>query len=96
MTVTLEEAQATLPEIIRTHTSGEPVQITDGGVVVATLVPAPPPPQPKPPIRLGTLRGTVLSMEHFDDPLPGFEEYMPCGCSSIRTPSFGRWTNRRS
>ena len=25
--------------------------------------------------RLGTLRGTVLSMEHFDDPLEEFEEY---------------------
>lgn len=69
MTVTLEEAQAKLPELIHGR---EELQITDGGVVVATLIPAPPPTpqQPKPPIKLGTLRGTVLSMEHFDDPLP--------------------------
>ena len=76
MTVTLEEAQAKLPELIRGWVPGEELRITDGGVVVATLVPSPPVPQPKPPIKLGTLRGTVLSMEHFDDPLPGFEEYM--------------------
>lgn len=78
MTVTMEEAQAKLPELIRTREPGEELHITDGGVVVATLIPSPPPTSPpKPPIRLGTLRGTVLSMEHFDDPLPGFEEYMP-------------------
>lgn len=76
MTVTLEEAQATLPELVR-GTPGEELHITDGGVVVATLVPAPPPPKAnKPPRQLGTLRGTVLSMEHFDDPIEGLEEYM--------------------
>ena len=73
MTVTLEEAQAKLTELVRGR---EELHITDGGVVVATLVPVPPPPQAKPPRMLGTLRGSVLSMEHFDDPLPGFEEYM--------------------
>lgn len=76
MTVTLEEAQAKLTELIRTRTPGEELHITDGGVVVATLIPAPSA-AAKPPIKLGTLRGTILSMEHFDDPLPGFEEYMP-------------------
>ena len=80
MTVTLEEAQAKLPELIRGRGPGEELHITDGGVVVATLLPAPvpsPPPPPKPPRQFGTLRGTVLSMEHFDDPIEGFEEYMP-------------------
>lgn len=74
MTVTLQEAQTTLPELIRTQPPGEPLLITDGGVVVATLV-TPSPPAQTPAPKLGTLRSTVLSMEHFDDPLPGFEEY---------------------
>jgi antitoxin (DNA-binding transcriptional repressor) of toxin-antitoxin stability system len=74
MTVTLQEAQTTLCELIRTRPPGEPLLITDGGVVVATLL-TPPPPAPTLVPKLGTLRGTVLSMAHFDDPLPGFEEY---------------------
>jgi hypothetical protein len=39
---------------------------------VATIKATPPREAP----RLGTLKGTVLSMEHFDDPLEEFEEYM--------------------
>lgn len=81
MTVTLEEVPTKLPGLLRNPPPGEELHITDGGVVIATVVPAPPPTPPappatKPPIKLGTLRGTVLSMEHFDDPIPGFEEYM--------------------
>ncbi len=78
MTVTLEEAQAALPHLL-CNPSGEPLLITDGGVVIATVLATPQltqPAQPKPLRKLGTLQGTVLSMEHFDDPLPGFEEYM--------------------
>lgn len=78
MTVTLEEVPTKLLDLLRNPPPGEELQLTAGGVVVATVVPVqpPPPPTPKPPRQLGTLRGTVLSMEHFDDPLPGFEEYM--------------------
>ena len=78
MTMTLEEVPTKLLGLLRNPPPGEELQITDGGVVIATVVPTPPPvpPAPKPPRKLGTLRGTVLSMEHFDDPLPGFEEYM--------------------
>ena len=52
--------------------------ITDGDRPVARLTPAPPPaPEPpREPRKLGTMRGTVLSMEHFDDPLEEFAEYM--------------------
>ena len=46
MTVTLEEAQAKLSELIHGWVSGEELHITDGGVVVATLVPVPLPPPP--------------------------------------------------
>jgi uncharacterized protein DUF2281 len=42
---------------------------------VARLVPTSPTPTRKP-RQFGTLKGTVLSMEHFDDPLEDFEEYM--------------------
>jgi antitoxin (DNA-binding transcriptional repressor) of toxin-antitoxin stability system len=73
MTVTLDEVPTKLLELLRNPPPGEELQLT--GVVVATVVPVVPP-TPKPPIQLGTLRGTVLSMEHFDDPLPGFEGYM--------------------
>lgn len=81
MTVTLEEVPTKLLGLLRNPPPGEELHITDGGVVIATVVPAASPtpavpPAPKPLRKLGTLRGTVLSMEHFDDPLPGFEEYM--------------------
>lgn len=78
-TVTIQEAQATLPDLIRQLPPGEELVITEGGQSVARLVATPPAPeQPEPPKlrQLGTLRGTVLSMEHFDDPLEEFEEYM--------------------
>ena len=54
---------------------GEEVVITENDQPVAKLVVTPPPEPPK--LRqFGTLRGTVLSMEHFDDPLEDFAEYM--------------------
>lgn len=73
VTVSLQEAQATLPELIRRLAPGEELVITDDDRPVARLTPALPP--PKKPREFGTLRGTVLSMEHFDDPLEEFEEY---------------------
>ena len=73
VTVSLQEAQATLPELIRRLAPGEELVITDDDRPVARLTPAPPP--LKKPREFGTLRGTVLSMEHFDDPLEEFEEY---------------------
>jgi len=72
--ITLAEAQSMLPELIRKQIPGEELQITDKGEVVAKLVTVPK--RPNEPRRLGTMRGTVLSMELFDDPLEEFEEYM--------------------
>ena len=72
VTVSLQEAQATLPELIRRLAPGEELVITDGDRPVARLTPAPPP--AREPRKLGTMRGTVLSMEHFDDPLEEFAE----------------------
>jgi prevent-host-death family protein len=75
MTITLQEAQATLGDLIHRLTPGEELVITENDRPVARLVPVPPEP-PKKQRQLGTMRGTVLSMEHFDDPLEDFEEYM--------------------
>jgi prevent-host-death family protein len=75
-TVTIEEAKNTLSELIHRLTSGEEIVITENDQPVARLVPTAPPGEPRKVPRLGTLRGTVLSMEHFDDPLEDFREYM--------------------
>jgi antitoxin (DNA-binding transcriptional repressor) of toxin-antitoxin stability system len=72
--VTIQEAQSNLPELIRRLTPGEELVITEDDRPVAKLV-ATPPESPKP-RQFGTLRGTVLSMEHFDDPLEDFKDYM--------------------
>lgn len=71
--MTLQAAQEKLPELIRAHAPGEELRITVDGETVAKLVTLPKP--PREPRKLGTMRGTVLSMENFDDPLDEFEEY---------------------
>ena len=71
--VTFREAQEKLPELIRAQAPGEELRTTVDGETVAKLVTLPKPPlEPRKP---GTMRGTVLSMEHFDDPFEEFEEY---------------------
>ena len=70
-TITIQEAQATLSDLIHRLAAGDEVTITENDRPVAKLVPAP---QRRIP-QFGTLAGTVLSMEHFDDPLEEFEEY---------------------
>jgi prevent-host-death family protein len=75
-TVSIQEAQAKLSELIHALTAGEEVIITEHNQPVARLVP-PVSPSPRPPRRLGTLRGTVLHMApDFDAPLEDFKEYM--------------------
>jgi prevent-host-death family protein len=71
-TVTVAEAQATLGELIHRLVPGEELLITENNRPVAKLIIAPPPRNVR---QLGTLRGTVLSMKQFDDPLEEFEEY---------------------
>lgn len=75
-TITIQEAQNRLPELIHRLTPGQEVVITENDQPVARLVPAAPPSESRKAPRLGTLRGTVLSMEHFDDPLDDFKESM--------------------
>lgn len=74
-TVTLEDAQARLGELIARLQPGEEIVITDAARPVARIVGEPKPaPQPR---RLGTLKGTVLyAAPDFDAPLDDFKEYM--------------------
>jgi prevent-host-death family protein len=73
--VTIEEAQNRLIELIHRLVPREEVVITENDEPVARLVPTAPAPA-KNPRQFGTLRGSVLSMENFDDPVEDFEEYM--------------------
>jgi antitoxin (DNA-binding transcriptional repressor) of toxin-antitoxin stability system len=74
-TITLEEAQAHLPEIIETLKPGEEVVISrdDKPLAAVRALPA----SPRAPRRPGTLKGTVLYIAPDFDAIPeGFEEYI--------------------
>ena len=75
-TIALERTQTTLTELIHSLTPGEEVVITENDRNIAKLIMTFPTSEFKKIPQLGTLRGTVLSMDHFDDPLEDFEEYM--------------------
>jgi prevent-host-death family protein len=72
-TVTIEEAQAKLSEIIAQLAPGQELTITRDDQPVAKLIGAAPPPrQPRQP---GSARGMILFMaEDFDAPLEDFED----------------------
>jgi prevent-host-death family protein len=74
-TVTVQDAQARLPELIERLAPGEELVITRENKPVAKLVGQVKP--TRPPRRPGTLRGSVLYMApDFDAPLEDFKEYM--------------------
>ncbi len=73
-TVTLEEAQSALSDLIHRLGPGEEVVITEGNHPVAKIVAS----ETSPPCQFGALKGTVLFMApDFDAPLDVFQEYMP-------------------
>lgn len=74
MTVTLEEAQAHLRDLIAKAAQGEPVVITQDELPVARLVPAA---IPKPTPKAGRCRGMLIINAEDDEHLKDFEEYMP-------------------
>ncbi len=75
-TITLEEAQAGLADLIEHLQPGEEVLITRGSQPVARLVGEAASGR-KPPRQLGTLQGTVSYIApDFDAPLEDFREYM--------------------
>jgi prevent-host-death family protein len=70
-TVTIEEAQAHLAELIAKLTPGEEVVITDNQQPVARLLPV----KTKALRKLGTMRGSVTYIApDFDAPLNAFKE----------------------
>jgi antitoxin (DNA-binding transcriptional repressor) of toxin-antitoxin stability system len=74
--LSIQEAQAQLPDLVHGLTFGDEVVILDNDQPVARIVPAVGQP-PRLPRRPGTLRGTVLYMAlDFDAPLEDFKEYM--------------------
>ena len=75
-TVTIEDAQSRLPELIDQLHAGEQVVITRDQKPVARLI-AEAQPDERPLRRLGTMKGTVQFMApDFDVPLEDFKEYM--------------------
>lgn len=75
-TVTIEDAQARLQELIERLHPGEQIIITRDQKPVARLI-GEMGLEAHPPRRLGTLKGTVRYMSaDFDAPLDDFKEYM--------------------
>jgi prevent-host-death family protein len=72
-TVTIEEAQAQLPQLIETLTTDEQVIITRNDRPVAQLVPIP---SPKPQPVFGSGKGALTIIAEDDEHLEDFREYM--------------------
>ena len=74
--VSIQEAQAKLPDLVHGLALGEEVVIVENNLPVARIVSAAGQPM-RLPRRPGTLRGTVLFMApDFDAPLDDFKEYV--------------------
>jgi antitoxin (DNA-binding transcriptional repressor) of toxin-antitoxin stability system len=76
-TITIQEAQATLPELIHRLAPGEVVQLVEEGRVVAEVRSVTDARTSKEPRQLGWQAGSVLYMApDFDAPLEDMKEYM--------------------
>lgn len=74
VTVTIQEAQATLPQLVRKLSPREEVLITENDHTVAKLVaPRLESHQPRP----GRCKGMLTIVEEDDEHLEDFKEYMP-------------------
>jgi antitoxin (DNA-binding transcriptional repressor) of toxin-antitoxin stability system len=72
-TVTIEEAQAKLLELIDGLASEDELVITRDGQPVARLLAAPSP--ARKPRKAGSAKGLLTILTEDDEPLNGFEEY---------------------
>jgi antitoxin (DNA-binding transcriptional repressor) of toxin-antitoxin stability system len=70
--ITIEEAQARLPELVSTLVPGEEVPIMRDGHLVATLVA---PPRESWPCQPGTAKGTPTILAEDDEHLADFRAY---------------------
>jgi antitoxin (DNA-binding transcriptional repressor) of toxin-antitoxin stability system len=77
VTITIDEAQVKLRELIHQFAPGEVVVITENKQPVARLASEPPLPRPglRPPPGLG--KGFITVVSDDDEHLEDFEEYMP-------------------
>jgi antitoxin (DNA-binding transcriptional repressor) of toxin-antitoxin stability system len=74
-TVTIEEAQQRLPELIASLLPGEEMMLTQRDAIVVKLVPVEKPKlQPRQP---GSARGMLTILAEDDEHLKDFAEYMP-------------------
>ena len=74
-TVTIEEAQAHLPELIAQLVPGEELVITQNNQPVAKMMSESPPlRQPRQP---GSAKGKLVLLAEDDEHLEDFKEYMP-------------------
>jgi prevent-host-death family protein len=84
VTVTIQEAQAKLSDLIHQLAAGAEVVITENDRPVARLVPIPiirqRPPRPRPPVtgvpKAGSLKGLLVVPDDFKEPLEEMREYM--------------------
>jgi prevent-host-death family protein len=83
-TITLQEAQANLAELVQRLAPGETVTITENDRPVARLIPVPTvrqrPPRPRPPItgvpNAGSCEGLFVVPDDFKEPLVEMRESM--------------------
>ena len=74
MTVTIEQAQASLKELVDRTALGEKVVITRDNKAAAELVPVP---AGKPTPRFGSCKGMLEIVSDDDEHLKDFSDYMP-------------------
>ena len=74
-TVTIQEAQAKLPDLIRNLSPGDEVVITENNQPVAKLVSEKPPVRERP--GPGLCKGMMTIVADDDEHLNDFAEYMP-------------------
>lgn len=76
VTISIQQAKDQLDILIHGLNHGEECIIMENDLPVAKLIPVTPVDKSVSIPKLGTLRGTVLSMVDFDQPLEEFSEYM--------------------
>ena len=74
-TISLQEAQAKLPELVHKLSKGEELAITDGDQVVARIVGERPAARQRP--GPGLCKGMMTIVSDDDEHLKDFAEYMP-------------------
>ncbi len=76
-TITLQQAQATLPELLHSLSIGDEIVITENGIPIAKLARSSPSEiKQQWPCTSGSAKGKIHIAPDFDEPLEDFREYM--------------------